>query len=231
MRSARNARRLLLPCLLAAACADPAADYDEYRARTEDIRGKRAGQGGGGGASQSGCTSERARALPGAAPTGDLSGTVLLTCLANVSSCTVDKALRFKADVKQSGAALELTIVALAPGARTAAAVQPDAKPFKVAVTLGADGAIASEPFGDAPVPGPSNAATGHPLQLKGARFAGYQLDANLACAELDGDIVAEVGGTPQPISLNSPGDVCLIERVATPTELHDPPLSAFHCP
>lgn len=231
MRSARNARWALLPIVFSASCVDPGADYDEFRARTESIRGKRGGQGGSGGSAQSGCTSEKARTLPGAAPAGDLSGTVMLTCLANVSSCTVDKALRFKADVKQNGSTLEMTFVALAPGARSVAQVQPDAQPFTVSATLGADGTITSQTFGDAPVPGPSNTATGHPLQLKGARFVGYQLDANLACAELDGDVIAEVGGTPQPISLNDPGDVCLIERTTSPTEQHDPPLSAFHCP
>ncbi len=230
MWSARNACRLLSLVALVG-CADPGADYDAFRARTEGIRGKRAGQTGSGGAAQSGCTSEKPRALPAAAPTESLSGTVLLTCLANVSSCTLDKALRFKGDVVQTGASLEMTMLALAPGARTTAQVQPDAKPFTVTVALGADGTITSQPFGDSIVPGPSNVTTGHPLQLKGAHFAGHQLDANLACAELDGDILAEVGGTFQPISLDDPGDVCLIERVASPTEVHDPPLTAFHCP
>jgi len=216
---------------LAAACADPTADYEDYRARTDTLRSRRGGGGSGGATATTGCSTEAPRAVPGAAPAGDLSGVSLVTCLANVSACDVNKALRFKAEATQSGSALSLTFTPLAPGARTVAETQPGAASFVVAITLGADGSLSSQPFGDALVPGPSNTATGHALQLRGATLRGLQLTADLACAELDGDVTAEVGGVAQPISLDAPGDVCLFERVGAPTERREPARASFHCP
>ncbi len=219
----------LLPLCLAAACANPKADYEDFVNRTNGVRGSDA--------------SVPDVQVDVSASDLDISGTWLGACLPKDIGSDPAYALIFYVDIKftaeASGGKLDITFNPLKDDSTKMDLAQTCSPPFSAkGVTVSAGGAFDAV-VGAITIDGTCQRIGASTLQLTDIVFKSRITSKDRFCAEIDGKLTS-----PFTIDLNPPGDYCAFARVKVgddlPTIIANPeagtkavgfPVTEFHCP
>ena len=202
---------------------DAEKDYNEFRAETEAIRGKKVIDFGGGGGGSAGAGGEAGAAGAPAVGLPDATGTYHVTCLPSIGGGDPAKALRFVATIAvtkdtpeaETGTAVFTLTPLLIPAtsiSQTTGASFTTAAP--VAFTVGQPSTL---DFGDGvSVPGEANPISMSEILLNSAQMVTRIKTPTYTCAELNGQAVK-----PLQIDLAAATsiDVCLFDRIPDGTD------------
>lgn len=212
-----------LPLLFAATgCVDAKQEFEDWRDRTDNTRGKAGvmpvptGSSGGGGI-------DRGDGGLGAGfvPDGGVSGQFYVACMTTLASDNVDRALAYRATVNLDAqkAKIDVTLEPLRGWDKTAVAAFPATDTSQVVgqglaaptADVSADGRFTLL-YPTLSVSGEANPISGSNIEMANASIDAVVKSTDKMCGRITGHVIK-----PADMALNDPTDICLFLRTTGP--------------